>query len=288
VFSHTSTQYNIAGNRVVSVPGTLNLFAGVGAGAANTIGGNNTFVGRDAGEDNTSGIFNTFVGASAGNNNRQGSSNTIVGQMAGQGITTGNNNTLIGQNANVGTGDLGFATAIGAEAVVSDRNSIVLGRANGDDAVLIDGSLVVHTLGSAGSTQLCLNAADRLAPCSSSLRYKSNVQSFFGGLDIVRRLRPITFDWKDVGMQDVGFGAEEVEKIEPRFIIHNKNGEIEGVKYAQLTTLLVNAVKEQQAQIEQYRKQFTAQQSELAAMKQLLCRTNRKAAVCQSANRLKR
>jgi hypothetical protein len=60
------------------------------------------------------------------------------------------------------------------------------------------------------------------------------------------------------------------------------------VKYAQLTTVLVNAVNEQQAQMEQYRKQLAAQQSEIAALKQLLCREYAKAAVCQSAKRAKR
>jgi hypothetical protein len=273
--------------------GNYNIFIGSDAGERNTTAGGNIFIGLLAGGDNTIGDENTFIGGNVGERNTTGSSNTFVGRLAGTGNTIGLNNTIIGARANV-SGNLIYATAIGAGAVVSDNNSVVLGRPDGSDAVripgavLIDGSLVVHTLGSAGSTQICLNAADRLAPCSSSLRYKSNVESFFGGLGVVKRLRPITFNWKDGGMADVGFGAEEVERVEPRLTIRNKQGDIEGVKYAQLTTVLVNAVKEQQAQIEQYHKQFAAQQSELAALKQLLCRNHPKAAVCQSGKRLKR
>ncbi len=51
-------------------------------------------------------------------------------------------------------------------------------------------------------------------------------------------------------MDDVGFVAEEVNSVEPLLSTYNKEGKIEGVKYAQITTALVNAVKEQQTQIE--------------------------------------
>jgi hypothetical protein len=288
--------------------GAKNTFVGDRAGQANDTGSDNTFVGKDAGVLNTEGSRNTLIGKSAGfsnqtgNNNTMvgedagisttGSSNTFIGLNAGQTNTTGSNNTVIGSSANVFSSNLHHATAIGSGALVSDNDSIVLGRSIDavriPGAVLIDGSLVVRTLGSAGSTQVCLNSADRFAPCSSSLRYKTNVQSFFGGLDVVKRLRPITFNWKDGGMQDVGFGAEEVEKIEPRLTIRNKQGEIEGVKYAQLTTLLVNAVNEQQSQIETLEKQNQAQQKQLErqqlqldSLKQIVCSRNPRIAMCK-------
>jgi hypothetical protein len=69
------------------------------------------------------------------------------------------------------------------------------------------GALGVTVLG-AGGFQLCHNGY-LLTECSSSLRYKSDVHPFSGGLDIVKRLRPIAFTWKQDGMQDVGLGAEE-------------------------------------------------------------------------------
>src|SRR5437667_261398 len=49
---NSATQYNIGGNRVLSAPGTNNLFAGRGAGQANTFGVSNTFVGTGAGQAN--------------------------------------------------------------------------------------------------------------------------------------------------------------------------------------------------------------------------------------------
>lgn len=51
-------------------------------------------------------------------------------------------------------------------------------------------------------------------------------------------------------MLDVGFGAEDVAKINPLFVTYNDKGEIEGVKYDRLSVVFVNGFKEQQAQIE--------------------------------------
>ena len=58
------------------------------------------------------------------------------------------------------------------------------------------------------------------------MRYKSNVGRFLGGLDLINRLRPISFTWKQDGVQDIGLGAEEVEKVEPLLTFRNAKGEI--------------------------------------------------------------
>ncbi len=107
----SNTQYNIGANRVLSVPGTSNLFAGTQAGQINTSGGNNVFVGTNAGNSNTTGSNNSFVGLNAGNSN-----------------TTGTLNTTLGNSANVGSSGLINATAIGAGALVTQSNSLVLGN----------------------------------------------------------------------------------------------------------------------------------------------------------------
>src|SRR5438552_3025819 len=49
---NTTTQFNISGNRLLSTPGTNNLFGGFGAGQANTTGSGNVFVGPGAGQAN--------------------------------------------------------------------------------------------------------------------------------------------------------------------------------------------------------------------------------------------
>src|SRR5207247_5017581 len=89
-----------------------------------------------------------------------------------------------------------------------------------------------------------------VATCSSRLRYKEQIAPYHAGLELINRLRPISFAWKAGGRRDLGLGAEEVAKVEPLLVTHNDQGEIEGVKYAQLNVVLINAIKEQQAQIE--------------------------------------
>ncbi len=251
-----------------------NSFFGAFAGQNNNDGINNSFFGNQAGKANTSGGNNVFIGDGAGFLNTTGGSNTFVGRVAGISNTTGKSNTLIGDEADVDSAGLDHATAIGADATVATSNTIALGRSNGSDGVRVPGTLTLGTLGLAGATSLCRNLLNQISGCSSSLRYKTNIRPFMGGLSVLNRLRPITFDWKQGGMHDLGFGAEDIAAVEPLLITRNDKGEVEGVKYDRITAVLVNAVKEQQAQI-------TRQQDEIAGLKRLMCKRNRRAAVCR-------
>ena len=191
-----------------------------------------------------------------------------MGRGAGTTNTTGSNNTLLGFNAEVGSGGLSFATAVGADAVVTSSNTVVLGRSA--DIVRVPGFIRVVQLGSAGSTALCQNGNDTISTCSSSLRYKSNIVPFNSGLNLINRLRPVSFNWKEGGMADMGLVAEEVAAIEPLLTTRNKDGQVEGVKYDRIGVVLVNAVKEQQAQIARQAQQLAAQQSQLKQQQQLI------------------
>ncbi|HYG83224.1 MAG TPA: tail fiber domain-containing protein [Pyrinomonadaceae bacterium] len=171
-------------------------------------------------------------------------------------------------------------------------NNITVGGSA--DTVQIPGRLQVTQLSGGGNNHLCRNTSNQVADCSSSLRYKTNVAPFSFGLSLVRRLRPIRFEWKDGGMKDVGFGAEEVAAVEPMFATYNDKGEVEGVKYDRISVALVNAVKEQQGQIEAQQTQLKQQQAQIAAqqqqlkqqqtlidgLKKLLCRQDPSSDVC--------
>ena len=128
---------------------------------------------------------------------------------------------------------------------------------------------------------LCINNSNHISFCSSSLRYKTNIAAFTPGLKMVKQLRPITFDWKDGGGHDLGFGAEEVAKVSELLVIHNKDGQVEGVKYDRISAVLVNAVKEQQQEIESQSKTIDRQQSELNALKAYICTQNPSAEICK-------
>ena len=194
----------------------------------------------------------------------------------------GTYNTIIGTNADVDGPNLDHATAIGADSRVSAGNTIALGRSDGSDKV------VIYGLGAAGGPGLCRNALNQIANCSSSLRYKTNIAPFNFGLNLINQLQPITFDWKTGGLKDVGFGAEDVARVNPLFVTYNAKGEVEGVKYDRLGAVFVNAIKEQQTQIQQehreiqtQREKLKMQQEQIDALRKLVCLDHPNAPVCR-------
>ena len=287
--------------------GVDNSFFGSGAGENNSTiatdsGNNNTFIGRDSGNGNTIGIRNTAIGAYSFVLNQTGNANTIVGRSAGYNAVgndnsffgvfsgsetttgirntfygrnsgnanvTGSNNTALGYNSDVGATNLTYATAIGSDAIVSASNTIQLGRTNGSDKIVVPG------LGSAGATSLCRNASSQISTCSSSVRYKDNIDSFSPGFELIRRLRPVSFNWKDGGMLDLGLVAEEVAAVEPLLTTTNANGQVEGVKYDRVGVVLINVVKEQQVEIERLKRQVEQLNELKAAVCELKPETQR-------------
>ena len=113
-----------------------------------------------------------------------------------------------------------------------------------------------------------------MAKCRIIPRLAPNGASFSGGLNLVNRLQPIAFNWKANGESDLGLGAEDVAKIEPLLVIHNDKGEVEGVKYDRVSIVLLNAIKEQQAQIE--------------TLKRIVCLDHPNAEMCEAKPRTDR
>jgi hypothetical protein len=395
-----ATQFNIGLERVLSMPGSANVFVGeetgntslsgvenvavgrlaggnldtgsrnsffgAGAGLATSAGTHNSFFGNLAGLVNASGLVNSFFGASAGESNigsansffgatagrftTFGTSNTFLGHESGNANTTGSFNTAVGENADIGGSGLDNATAIGSKALVSLSNSLVLGSINGvngatsdtnvgigttapsarlhvsgagairarvnsdsnaglglalgeqslwsvatvspghflifndrtvqtaltistfDNAVNTAGALnvggliVANSLGSAGATTLCRNASNQVSSCSSSRRYKSDIEGFSRGLELIDRLRPVSFRWRTNGRADLGLVAEEVAEAEPLLVTRGGAGLVEGVQYDRVAVVLVNAVKEQQTQIARLTREHETLQRRLHAL----------------------
>jgi hypothetical protein len=198
------------------------------------------------------------------------------------------------------------SSAIATRMIILNDGKVGIGTSAPADRLHVNGILRVETLGDVDqmTTSLCRNGSHQIATCNaSSLRYKTALQPFTRGLEIVNHLRPITFTWKQSGMRDLGFAAEEVEKVEPLFTFTNDKGEVEGVKYDRLSVVLVNAVKElkqendqlkqklseqqaqfatQQQQFSQQQQQITQQQQEMAAVKKLLCASQPQADLCRA------
>ena len=249
--------------------GTNNAFFGVQSGLSNQSGADNVFFGRDAGRDNISGNGNAFFGRNSGLLTRS-DNNTFIGLNAGNTNFAGSSNTVIGANADVASAALDFATAIGAGAVVDTSNTVLLGRAT--DSVVAAGNFKAKKDLSVdldlrvqsniyltdpplnGNITLCRDSfpdgSILIARCVSSIRFKQNVENYSPGLSLIKQLRPVSFNWKRNGAPDLGFVAEEVASVEPLLTTTGKNGEVEGVKYDRISAVLVNAIKDQQIQIE--------------------------------------
>lgn len=146
---------------------------------------------------------------------------------------------------------------VSANGVDTTSNITVGGQIFGTAGTLTIGSnltvngTVTPQMLSSGNTQICtLTGSSTLRFCTSSLRYKMDIHPYARGLDIIRQLKPISFNWKENGTPDLGLGAEDVAKVEPLLTFQNTKGEIEGVRYNQMNAVFVNAFKEQQVMIE--------------------------------------
>ncbi len=94
---------------------------------------------------------------------------------------------------------------------------------------------------------------------NSDARLKTDVQTIPAGLDIIDRIRPVSFHWKRRG-HALGFGviAQELDEVLPevvdQHIDHDRSGERDdefhlGVRYQDLIPFLIRAVQELRAEV---------------------------------------
>ena len=259
---NTASGYSALGSNTT---GSGNTASGNGALGSNSTGGGNTASGYFALSSNTTASGNTAVGASALERNTTGSNNTACGGSTLADNTTGSNNTALGSGAGPDSNstNLTNTTAIGAQAVVSESNALVLGG-TGFFAVKVGiGTATpvnVFTIGQ-GAGHAISDGWDTY----SSRRWKINIQTLRGALDKIERLRGVSYDLEANGKHEVGVIAEEVGAVVPEIVSWDKDGKnAAGVDYSRLTALLIEATKEQQNLIRKQQKQIEMQQVQIA------------------------
>ena len=110
--------------------GSNNVASGYLALATVTTGANNTATGANAlTAATTSSSNNSAFGFNALGAVTTGSSNTAMGNLSGVTVTTGSSNTFVGAGADSSSAAGAFRTAVGAGVLVSQDNTVVLGRA---------------------------------------------------------------------------------------------------------------------------------------------------------------
>jgi len=87
----------------------------------------------------------------------------------------------------------------------------------------------------------------------SDKRLKKNIVDLKNvGVDL-HKLSPVGFDWKSNNEADIGFIAQDVEKIFPSLVKTNKDG-FKSVKYVNFIPILVQGYKEQESEIKKLKK----------------------------------
>ena len=124
-------------------------------------------------------------------------------------------------------------------------------------------SLGVGTSAS-GTTGEIRATNDITAFYSSDERLKENIQDLDGALDKVNAIRGVTFDWKELSEEerktvhshegsDIGVIAQEVQAVYPE-LVHQRDHGYLSVDYVKLTAVLIQAVKELSAKVEELSK----------------------------------
>lgn len=87
----------------------------------------------------------------------------------------------------------------------------------------------------------------------SDIRIKTDIKNIENALDKVKQIRGVTFKRKEGENSDkvhAGVIAQEVEKVLPEVVSENEDG-IKSVAYGNMVSILIEAIKEQQEQIEE-------------------------------------
>lgn len=94
---------------------------------------------------------------------------------------------------------------------------------------------------------------------NSDQRLKDSVQPLDAGMETLLKLNPVSFTWNDkaekmqVGKHDIGLIAQEVEQLVPEAVYTDGSSGYKLVDYPRLVPVLINAIKDQQKQIDELR-----------------------------------
>jgi len=295
--SQCPTDCDATGNTAIGIGALQNNTTGVqntavgadslfrnSAGFDNTANGNNALTSNTTGSNNTatgSGALvnnnandNTAVGADSLFRNTAGRENTAMGGRALFSNTSGNFNTAVGFNALFSTTGL-KNIAIGHQAgvkVTTGSNNIDIGApgSDGDSQTIRIGSpglqnstFIAGIVGNpmAGSL-VVVNRSGKLGVTTSSARFKDEIKPMSEASDTLMELKPVTFRYKKQidpdGIPQFGLVAEEVEKLNPDLVVHDKEGKPFSVRYDAVNAMLLNEFLKEHRKVAQLEKQIEA------------------------------
>jgi trimeric autotransporter adhesin len=226
--------------------GSFALFSNIG-------GFFNNAHGRDA-LTNSLGDENNAMGDDAMFNNTTGSFNTAVGDDALDGCTTGSSNVAVGDEA-------GNLVVAGSHIIAIGADVTGGGPFQDLDNTCYIGSIFNEPVSDPGTaTAVFVDQFNVLGFNSSTRRVKHDIQSMDKASEPLFALKPVTFKYNSDKKERTQFGfiAEEVAKVNPDLVSHDKDGSAVSIRYEQINAMLLNEflkehkkVEEQQASISQ-------------------------------------
>jgi hypothetical protein len=196
----------------------------------------NTGVAPESLYNNTSGGYNVGIGFQAGYYNTTGNENVFIGNRSAWASPQGNSNTTGSNNIIIGS------QAVGASATASN----------------------VITLGNSSIATLRCNAT---LSGLSDIRDKTNIMPLNYGIDFIKKLNPVSFDWDmrdggKIGISEIGFIAQELQQAQIDYgvnipnLVYDINPDKLEASYGVLIPIMVKALKEQQALIDELKQRI--------------------------------
>ena len=182
-------------------------------------------------------------------------------------VTTDTSGHVTDANGTVSTrtltlADLGYSGDTNAN-YITNNNQLTNGAGyttyssnqgtDNNDNVHFEGLMVGQTSGATANTIRCVG--DIVAYYSSDSQFKDNVEQLDGALDKLKQIRGVRFDWNDKQDvhegHDIGVIAQEVEAVYPELVHERDYNNSKAVDYVKLTAVLIEAVKELSAKVDE-------------------------------------
>ena len=235
-----------SGSTITIASSDTNTVTNVGANNSNFTNGNINIVGSNATTVSKSG--NTITISSTDNNT---DTNTITNIGANGGSYSNGNISITGNGATSvsKSGNTITITSTDTNTTYSNLNQFT----NGPGYTTYSSNQATDTT-STVQFGLVRSTGDVVAFYSSDERLKDNIAPIENSLDKVGQLKGYEFDWNDkqdvYEGHDVGVIAQEVEKVVPELVQTRDDG-YKAVKYEKIVPLLINAINELKAEIEE-------------------------------------
>lgn len=204
---------------------------------------------------NQTGIVHTWIQARENEAFRDIALNPRGGDVfIGQGATTQTQHRLYVNGGGYFSGNVGIGTTSPSERLD------------------VEGTARLRGIAAGSGTTVVADGNGKLLKSSSSRRYKTNIANLDADTDAVLNLRPVRFQWKTTGQNDIGLIAEEVEQQLNDLVIYDNEGKPDAVKYDRVSLYLLAAVKDLKAENESLKKANEDIKNRLAAMESLMAK----------------